>query len=122
MDSFPGYLGGADRTQPTDLDGAGRPRASMGACRSRTNADERPFRRTAIALNMFNVFQAGSIPCRGTDPATYESEATLSWRTSAFATQSRRRLEPHSDSILGFQISFELLPQTKSSVQYAVGQ
>src|SRR5215813_2457382 len=34
-------LGGADRTQPADLDGAGRPRASMGACRSRTNAEDR---------------------------------------------------------------------------------
>src|SRR5215472_4328444 len=31
----------ADRTQPADLDSAGRPRASMGACRSRTNADDR---------------------------------------------------------------------------------
>src|ERR1051326_7218300 len=29
------------RTQPADLDSAGRPRASMGACRSRTNADDR---------------------------------------------------------------------------------
>src|SRR3984893_2535671 len=28
-------------TQPADLDTAGRPRASMGACRSRTNADDR---------------------------------------------------------------------------------
>src|SRR6202035_3225103 len=34
-------LGGGDRTQPADLDSAGRPRASMGACRSRTNADDR---------------------------------------------------------------------------------
>src|SRR5207253_9797971 len=34
-------LGGVDRTQPADLDSAGRPRASMGACRSRTNADDR---------------------------------------------------------------------------------
>src|SRR5216684_213130 len=34
-------LGGADRTQPADLESAGRPRASMGACRSRTNADDR---------------------------------------------------------------------------------
>ena len=34
-------LGGADRTQPADLDSAGRLRASMGACRSRTNADDR---------------------------------------------------------------------------------
>src|SRR6266849_3950422 len=33
--------GGADRTQPADLESAGRPRASMGACRSRTNADDR---------------------------------------------------------------------------------
>jgi hypothetical protein len=33
-------LGGADRTQPADLDSAGRPRASRGACRSRTNADD----------------------------------------------------------------------------------
>src|SRR5215470_2530489 len=33
-------LGGADRTPPADLDSAGRPRASMGACRSRTNADD----------------------------------------------------------------------------------
>src|SRR5205085_1139455 len=29
------------RTWPADLDSAGRPRASMGACRSRTNADDR---------------------------------------------------------------------------------
>src|SRR5262245_51042281 len=29
------------RTQPADLDSAGGPRASMGACRSRTNADDR---------------------------------------------------------------------------------
>src|SRR5690348_1196543 len=34
-------LGGADRTQPADLDRAGRPRAPMGACRSRMNADDR---------------------------------------------------------------------------------
>src|SRR5215510_9552338 len=34
-------LGGVERTQPADLDSAGRPRASMGACRSRTNADDR---------------------------------------------------------------------------------
>src|SRR5215470_2025123 len=34
-------LGGADKTQPADLDSAGRPRAPMGACRSRTNADDR---------------------------------------------------------------------------------
>src|SRR5499427_5119666 len=33
-------LGGADRAQPADLDSAGRLRASMGACRSRTNADD----------------------------------------------------------------------------------
>src|SRR5262249_42628246 len=32
--------GGSDRTQPADLDSAGRPRASIGACRSRTNADD----------------------------------------------------------------------------------
>src|SRR6266478_5385633 len=29
------------RTQPAALDSAGRPRASIGACRSRTNADDR---------------------------------------------------------------------------------
>src|SRR5258708_27700823 len=29
------------RTEPADLASAGRPRASMGACRSRTNADDR---------------------------------------------------------------------------------
>src|SRR5215468_10521336 len=40
MGSFPGCPRRADRTQPADLDSAGRPRASMGACRSRTNADE----------------------------------------------------------------------------------
>src|SRR5262250_62280 len=34
-------LGGVDRMQPADLDSAGRPRASMGACCSRTNADDR---------------------------------------------------------------------------------
>src|SRR6201981_741624 len=34
-------LGGADRTQPADLDSAGRPRASMGAGRSRKKADGR---------------------------------------------------------------------------------
>src|SRR4051812_48356110 len=33
-------LRGADKT-PADLDSAGRQRASMGACRSRTNADDR---------------------------------------------------------------------------------
>src|SRR5262252_6139643 len=33
-------LDGADRTQPADLDSAGRPPASMGAGRSRTNADD----------------------------------------------------------------------------------
>src|SRR5438270_3273134 len=32
---------GVDRTQPADLDSAGRPRASMDACRSRTNANDR---------------------------------------------------------------------------------
>src|SRR5499427_2551134 len=34
-------LGGVDRMQPADLDSADRPRASMGACCSRTNADDR---------------------------------------------------------------------------------
>src|SRR3954463_9510978 len=34
-------LGASDRSQPTDLDSAGRPSASTGACRSRTNADDR---------------------------------------------------------------------------------
>src|SRR3954453_525223 len=32
--------GGSDRTQPADPDSAGRPRASIGAYRSRTNADD----------------------------------------------------------------------------------
>src|SRR3954453_3252440 len=32
--------GGSDTTQPADPDSAGRPRASIGACRSRTNADD----------------------------------------------------------------------------------
>src|SRR5260221_14238291 len=32
--------GGSDRTQLAELDSAGRPRASTGACRSRTNADD----------------------------------------------------------------------------------
>src|SRR5437879_1716082 len=32
--------GASDGTQPADLDSAGRPRASIGACRSRTNADD----------------------------------------------------------------------------------
>jgi Transposase DDE domain len=42
LNDFAGaLLGGADRTRPADLDSAGRPRASMGACRSRTNADDR---------------------------------------------------------------------------------
>ena len=40
MGSFP-PIGGADRTQPADLSSAGRPRASMGACRSRRDADDR---------------------------------------------------------------------------------
>src|SRR5262245_13098011 len=34
-------FGVADRTQPADLDSAGRLRGSMGACRSRRNADDR---------------------------------------------------------------------------------
>src|SRR5215813_13775659 len=38
---FGGNVAGMERTQPADLDSAGRPRASMGACRSRTNADDR---------------------------------------------------------------------------------
>src|SRR5204863_8053084 len=33
-------LAAADRMQPADLDSAGRPRASMDACRSQTNADD----------------------------------------------------------------------------------
>src|SRR5215471_9167575 len=41
MGSFPGCPRRADRTQPADLDSSGWPRASMGACRSRTNADDR---------------------------------------------------------------------------------
>src|SRR5882757_5127881 len=41
MGSFPGCPRGSDRTQPADLNSAGRPRASIGACRSRTNADDR---------------------------------------------------------------------------------
>src|SRR5262249_24500041 len=40
-------LGGADRTQPADLESAGQPRASMGACRSRNDgcASSRHMRR-----------------------------------------------------------------------------
>jgi hypothetical protein len=38
---FGGNVAGMERTQPADLDSAGRPHASMGACRSRTNADDR---------------------------------------------------------------------------------
>src|SRR5690348_13164670 len=37
---FGGNVAGMERTQPADLDSAGRPHASMGACRSRTNADD----------------------------------------------------------------------------------
>src|SRR5258706_1144613 len=33
--------GASDRTKPADLDSAGRPRASIGACRSRTSANDR---------------------------------------------------------------------------------
>src|SRR5262245_18234628 len=36
-----GFAGHAGATEPADLDSAGRLRASMGACRSRTNADDR---------------------------------------------------------------------------------
>jgi hypothetical protein len=41
MGSFAGYPRRADRTQPAGLDSSGWPRASMGACPSRTNADDR---------------------------------------------------------------------------------
>src|SRR5215470_6335183 len=41
MGSFPDCPRRADRTQPANLDSSGWPRASMGACRSRTNADDR---------------------------------------------------------------------------------
>jgi len=34
-------VGGVDRTQPADLNSADQARASMGACCSRTNADDR---------------------------------------------------------------------------------
>src|SRR5499433_2813728 len=38
---FGGNIAGMERTKPGDLGSAGRPRASIGACRSRTNADDR---------------------------------------------------------------------------------
>jgi hypothetical protein len=41
-----------ERTQPADLDSAGRPHGSMGACRSRTNAD-----------NCFPLGSLGRVEC-----------------------------------------------------------
>ena len=67
-------LGGVDRTQPADLDSAGRPRASMGACRSRTNADDR------LPADPLGRIESGDGIVEGRDVADVRPQSSVTHR------------------------------------------
>ena len=62
---------GADRMQLADLDSAGRLRASMGACRSRTNADDR------LPLASLGRVQGGDGVVEGRDVADVRPQPSV---------------------------------------------
>src|SRR6516164_7892893 len=62
---------GADRMQLADLDSAGRLRASMGACRSRTNADDR------LPLASLGRVQGGDSIVEGRDVADVRPQPSV---------------------------------------------
>ena len=68
--------GGSDRTQPADLDSAGRPRASIGACRSRTNADDR------LPVDPLGLVEGGDGVIEGRDVADVRPHY-LSWKAQS---------------------------------------
>ena len=61
----------ADRKQPADLDSAGRLRAPMGACRSRTNADDR------LPLASLGRVQGGDGIVEGRDVADVRPQSSV---------------------------------------------
>src|SRR5215470_12912114 len=63
--------GGSDRTQPADLDSAGRPRASIGACRSRTNADDR------LPVDPLGLVEGGDSVIEGRDVADVRPQSSV---------------------------------------------
>src|SRR5262249_7190940 len=63
--------GGSDRTQPADLDSAGRPRASIGACRSRSNADDR------LPLASLGPVESGDRVVEGRDVADVRPQSSV---------------------------------------------
>src|SRR5260370_3215803 len=71
MGSFPGCPRGSDRTQPADLDSAGRPRASIGACRSRTNADDR------LPVDPLGLVEGGDGVIEGRDVADVRPQSSV---------------------------------------------
>src|SRR5215467_4991067 len=72
MGSFPGCPRRADRTQPANLDSSGWPRASMGACRSRTNADDR------LPLDPLGRVEGGGGIVEGRDVADVRLQSSVS--------------------------------------------
>jgi hypothetical protein len=63
--------GASDRTKPADLDSAGWPRASIGACRSRTNADDR------LPLESLGRVQRGDSIVQGRDGADVRPQSSV---------------------------------------------
>src|SRR5438477_5317613 len=61
----------SDRTQPADLDSAGRPRASTGACRSRTNADDR------LPADPLGLVEGGDGVIEGRDVADVRPQSSV---------------------------------------------
>src|ERR1700720_1188211 len=63
--------GASDRMQPADPDSAGRPRASIGACRSRTNADDR------LPLASLGPVEGGDGVVEGRDVADVRPQSSV---------------------------------------------
>src|ERR1700756_2039603 len=63
--------GASDRTKPADLDSAGRPRASMGGCRSRANADDR------LPLASLGPVEGGDGVVEGRDGADIRPQSSV---------------------------------------------
>jgi hypothetical protein len=89
MGSFPGCPRRADRTQQADLDSSGWPRASMGARRSRTNADDR------LPLDPLGLdplgHRRGSRRCRGSSIVVRHAPAGRSHAVGHARTRQRSR-------------------------------
>src|SRR5262244_553414 len=66
-----GKTAGMERTRPGDLDSAGRPRASIGACRSRTNADDR------LPVDPLGLVEGGDGVIEGRDVADVRPQSSV---------------------------------------------